>query len=513
MNIKVNAKENVKELKNFWNNIHFHPTDAVEDEWGQRVLENVYKDKVAKYIRLHSMFEDIVTRGEDGKLKYDYTESDVRTDYMVEHGFNLLICFDFMPLCLASDPLHSFSGVRYKDKRFNYSKPNDYKEWQEVCSEYTRHLIERYGEDVVSNWYFHCWNEPDSGYWINSKGNDAMDADGDMDKIEEYIKLYDYFEQGVTSVCDKIKIGGPSCAGSDRFIKMFIEHTINGVHSVTGKKGVRCDFFSIHCYSQGIYSGLPNKTYTSPDNIMQRLNTIYKFMEEFNATDKEIVFDEWGICGGGFIGIDKDPRMIFRENEYYPAFYARLIDLMIRKNQLNISLMMICLSGQHEGFKDFDGYRSFFTINGFKKPIYNAYAMFAKLGDKLLKTDFNAENEFSGIVPTIDGDGNVKILLYHHADVFDSVIPNEKIKLDIEGLEGKYLVNHYRIDKNTSNSFAKWSEFGRPEMPTFPQREKIRAAGELSLYYPSETVEVDGKFSEEVVMTQNSVSLIELIKL
>ena len=34
-------------LKNFWNAIHFHPTDAIEDAWGQRILNRVAEDKVA----------------------------------------------------------------------------------------------------------------------------------------------------------------------------------------------------------------------------------------------------------------------------------------------------------------------------------------------------------------------------------------------------------------------------------------------------------------------------------
>lgn len=510
--MKVNVKTNGgTELNNFWNSVHFHPTDAIEDDWGHEIIENFKKDNIARYIRIHSMFEDIVTRGEDGRLCYDFSESDNRIDYLVEGGFNLLICFDFMPVCMASDPLHNFSGWRYKNKRFNRSAPSDYEEWEEVCAAYTKHLIDRYGEEKVKNWYFHCWNEPDAGYWINTKGNDECDADGDTDKIDEYIKLYDYFARGVSSVCDKIRIGGPSCAGSDRFIRRFMEHTVKGINSKTGKKGVKCDFISIHCYSQGIYSGLPNKTFVSPDNIMQRLHTIHNMMEEIGIGDREVLFDEWGIAGGGFLGVDRDPRMIFRETEYYSAFYARLIDLIIQDSKLNMTFMMICLSGQGHGVTDFCGYRSFFTINGFRKPIYNAFSMYSKLGNKLLEHDF-AKDEYTGIIPTKDDNGNIKILVYRHCDVFDKVIPNDRVSFNIDGLKGKYKVNHYRIDKCTSNSYSKWREFGSPEMPTFEEREAINAAGQLEMYCPPEEVDINGIFNYDVVMQQNSVSLIELIK-
>ena len=48
-NGKVDASKKIRKVENFWNNIHFHPTDAIEDMWGQFVLDNVAKDNVAKY--------------------------------------------------------------------------------------------------------------------------------------------------------------------------------------------------------------------------------------------------------------------------------------------------------------------------------------------------------------------------------------------------------------------------------------------------------------------------------
>ena len=32
--VYVNAEKTVKQAENFWNHIHFHPTDAIEDDWG-----------------------------------------------------------------------------------------------------------------------------------------------------------------------------------------------------------------------------------------------------------------------------------------------------------------------------------------------------------------------------------------------------------------------------------------------------------------------------------------------
>ena len=90
MRFTVDAERPTKKLHNFWNHIHFHPTDAVEDDWGQRILNRVASDSVAKTVRIYAMLEDIVTMSEDGKLQYDFTLNDIRLDYMVQKGFKVL---------------------------------------------------------------------------------------------------------------------------------------------------------------------------------------------------------------------------------------------------------------------------------------------------------------------------------------------------------------------------------------------------------------------------------------
>ena len=61
----VDAQKPVKKVNNFWNHIHFHPTDAIEDVWGQRILDSVAADRAAKMVRIYAMLEDIVYEGEN----------------------------------------------------------------------------------------------------------------------------------------------------------------------------------------------------------------------------------------------------------------------------------------------------------------------------------------------------------------------------------------------------------------------------------------------------------------
>ena len=81
MRINVHLNRPARKQINFWNHIHFHPTDAIEDRWGQRILGRIERDHAAKMIRMHTMFEDMVTRGADGALhevtKFEYFMPDL----------------------------------------------------------------------------------------------------------------------------------------------------------------------------------------------------------------------------------------------------------------------------------------------------------------------------------------------------------------------------------------------------------------------------------------------------
>ena len=93
---RVYADQKDKDLKNFWNHVVFHPTDAIEDDWGQAVLERIYQDKAVRTVRIYTMFEEIVTLDENGQMQYDFTNNDFRLDYLVSKGFDILLSYGFV---------------------------------------------------------------------------------------------------------------------------------------------------------------------------------------------------------------------------------------------------------------------------------------------------------------------------------------------------------------------------------------------------------------------------------
>ncbi len=484
--VDIDLRGKKTKVNNFWNALHFHPTDAIEDDWGKRILETVAKDRAAEFVRIYAMLEDIVSRNDNGDLSYDFTLNDQRIDYLLEKGFKLLICFNFMPDCIAENPKQDTGIPRYKGKRINNSPPYDYRLWEEICFRYTEHLMERYGAERLGEWYFHCWNEPDHEYWVTSKTCFDYESDNDTDKIDEYIKLYDSFVNGVKKVCPYVKTGGPSAAYCDGFIRAFIEHA--------AKDRTKLDFVSIHSYSDIKYSNTDGKM--NPENILKRVLMMQDMLMEYGLNDVEIIMDEWGAAAGGFLSIKKNPEMIFRENEYFPAFYFKLIKL-IADSGVNMPYMLICLSGQHKSVYDFDGYRSFFTKSGFKKPIYNGYCLASRLGNEWLET--GSED----CIATVNKNGNIVIAVYTLENT------EKTITVRIDGIEGNYEIRRTRIDRNNANAYSRWTEMGKPEIDE-TVRNEITKSSELKTV--SDNIRVCGKYMLGVDFDSAGTELIEFIK-
>ena len=509
MNIVINTAEKGTALPNFWNNMHFHPTDAVEDRWGQQILDKIAADRSVQYVRLYTMFEDIVTRDETGKLVFDFSDQDRRLDYMVSKGFKILLCFNFMPVVMGKTPTE-LSGRRYKDKRFCRSNPADYDEWKLLCYTQTKHLIDRYGEEEIASWRFHCWNEPDLGFWIYPKFFFECTREEQEYKMSEYCRLYDYFEAGVHEASPGIQTGGPSCGHYKEFFEYVMKHVSGGRNSVTGAKGTRIDFVSMHCYSsipQDVHD--PYRFKVAPESIVKQYETYRSIMAKYGLGSKPAIIDEWAAAAEGYLGIAEDPRMRFRETEYYAAFYFRMLDLMSRLPQPP-ERMMICLSGQDFNTRDFDGHRTFFTARGWGKPLYNAFVMAARLGQERLTVEGDCSKN-CGVIATRSTDGRIAAVIYNHESDFGREGENhpEPVRLTVRSLPPKFRVERRRIDLLFSNAFTAWSRLGSPAEPTVWERELISRRSELEKCRPDETG--SESWNGETLLLPNSVELLEFI--
>ncbi|MBO5652653.1 MAG: hypothetical protein J6S44_00390 [Clostridia bacterium] len=441
-----------KTQRNFWNACVFHPTDAVEDPWGRRILDRMAEDGAIETVRIYTMFEDILYLDENGQMKYDFRLSDLRLDYMVEKGYDLLLAYGGMPDCIASrtDAKTSVSKnkTRYKGKMWNSTPPRDYALWEELCYEYTRHIVERYGIERVSAWHMQCFNEPDIPAFFLSD----LAPQNWQERLAAYCKLYEAFEKGVRRVSDRIKIGGPALAWNCNFLGGFMDYI--------KEKSLKLDFISVHNYGTDPDHINSCKRPLSVGNNMERQREYARTMREHGFENTPLIVDEWGGASHGFFNKEECPGLMFRENEIFSAYYAKLVhDLTM--SDLKMEKLIICLSGQHEMVEDFSGFRNFFTLNFIRKPIYNAHLLSARLKNDLLMAE--AENEHLSVLATGDK-GGYAVLLCYSDTYFTEALPMRTDHLSLPDRAMGKQVTVWCIDRENTNPYRLYEKMGLPEM-------------------------------------------------
>lgn len=485
----------IKNQKNFWNDCIFHPTDAVEDSWGKRILDRIAKDKSINMVRVYAMFEDIVYYDDEGKVAYDFRLSDLRLDYLVEKGFDILIAYGMIPEILASDKEElsnvSKNKTRYKGKMLYTSKPNSIELWEEICYEYTKHIVERYGEDTVAKWHLHCYNEPDIPPFFMRN----MDVEGEDARVltreKEYFKMYRGFVNGTTRVSDKLHIGGPAIAGKLVFLDAFLKDV--------KKENLRLDYIALHNYAGMGYRQAMERGFCV-DHWLEKHEEYMEVIRNNGFEDTELVYDEWGMAANGFFDVDECPAFIARETEVFSAYYAKLIYKIIERGY-KLAHLMICLSGQHEMKYDFTGFRNFFSLNFFAKPIYNGYILASKLHNGLLEAKYDNDSLF--VTPTKNENDEYAVLISYSSDKFQEDIPEINEEVVFENIPENQNVTIYCIDKENTNPYRLYERMG---LDRNLSEENIRILREEGNIKPFKTLTSKDKIN--LKLTPNSVYLI-----
>ena len=223
-------------------------------------------------------------------------------------------------------------------------------------------------------------------------------------------------------------------------------------------------------------------------------------IEECDCADKEIIVDEWGMAGQGFYNIEECPYFISRENEVFSAYYVKLIATIIKEGW-NISKLMICLSGQHEMVKDFSGFRNFFTLNFFAKPIYNAHVLASKLHNLLVEA--NCENDNIFVIPTKNVKGEYAVLLTYSYPDFEEDIPEIEEEISFcESLSGQH-ATIYLIDKEHTNPYRLYEKMNLTPEVSSEDIGILREEGKLK---PVAELKADEKIT--LKLSSNSIYLI-----
>ncbi len=493
--ICVYSQKKIGRIHNFWNNIHFHPTDAIEDQWGQRILDEISLSRAAEMVRMYTMLEDIVTEDCEGVLHYDFTLNDLRLDYMLSRGFRIFLSYNFIPVCIASEPEEtnnvSKNSTRYKGKMINTSKPKDYAKWKEICRKYTEHIVERYGLEEVSKWRLQCFNEPDIPVFFMKHGTLE-------EREKEYLKLYKAFAEGVSQVSPLLNIGGPALAYNLDFLEFFLQAVQN--------EKLKMDFVCFHNYPtnpDGLNRG------TNPldvEHSVQRHLERQRMIEKYCPENIEIYVDEWGAASNGYHNMEECPAFIYRETSAFAAYYGKMVTKFLDQG-LKVDGMMICLSGQHEMKQNFTGFRNFFTLDFVPKPIYQAYVMLRRLAE--IRVEATTDQRNASVLACRAASGKHTILISYAARHFDQALPELHDIIRIEGVRNVHTAKLTIVDEHHCNPYGLYCEKSMQEPLNDLQ---IAMLQEEAMLKPEviPVREEDGVAEIPISLTNNALALIEI---
>jgi xylan 1,4-beta-xylosidase len=409
-----------------------------------RDLRDVKAATDFRYVRFHAIFHDEVgVYGEDsnGAPIYNFSYVDQIYDGLLQNGVRPFVELSFMPRKLAAQPIqHPFWYAPI------VSPPGSYEKWGKLISHFAQHLIERYGIDEVSQWYFEVWNEPNIDFWA-----------GDP-KEQTYDHLYDVTAQSLKAVNSRLRVGGPATAQAawvDRFIRHCVENH------------VPVDFVSTHVYGNDSAKDVfgTNETIPRTQMVCRAVRKVHEQVKASALPSLPLIWSE------------------------YNASYKTEPDVT---DSVFMGPYLADTIRQCDGLVDILSYWTFsdvFEEQGVvKQPFYGGYGLIAK--DGLPKPSFNAfkllhhlgverlANDSQSALVTRRSNGALVMA------VWNLFLPEEKgnaktvtIKFVQKSARRRALI--YHLDSANGSLLLAYEAMGRPIYPTQKQIMELRRASEL----------------------------------
>ncbi len=397
-----------------------------------------------EYIRFHAIFHDEVglyDEDANGKPIYNFSYVDQIYDGVLANKVRPLVELSFMPKKLTSDPnaLHAFW---YKQ---NVAPPKDWDKWGQLIEAFTRHLVERYGIEEVSQWYFEVWNEPNLDFWVGNP------------KDETYYQLYDQAALAVKRVSPRLRVGGPSTAQA-AWADRFLAHCKD--------KSVPVDFVSSHVYGNDKAEDVFG-THEQISRNKMVCRSVKKVHEQIAASaypKMPLIWTEYNAA------YDNETQVT--DSAYMGPFLANTIrecdglaDIM--------SYWTLSDVFEEQGVVKTPFYGGFGLLaeRDIPKPAFNDFALLHRLGDTRLNVSSDS------LLVTRRKDGSLAIAAWN-LFLPEEAGPAKSVTLRFRGMAtGTAKVTI--VDKEHGSPLPEFEKQGRPASPTVAQIEALRKAAAL----------------------------------
>jgi xylan 1,4-beta-xylosidase len=395
------------------------------------------------YVRFHAVFHDefgIYDEDSQGTPIYNFSYLDQSYDGLLANGVRPFVELSFMPKKLASkEILHAFWY------RQNVAPPKDYAKWDDLITQFAKHLIERYGIDEVSHWYFEVWNEPNIDFW----GGDPKQA--------TYWELYDHTARALKAVNLRLRVGGPSTAQA-AWADDFIRHC--------SENHVPVDFVSSHVYGNDKAEDVFATHEDIPRNRMV-CRAVKKVHEQIRSSAMPTLPLIWSEFNASYMN---EPAVT--DTAYMGPWLADTI----RQCDGLVEVMSYWTFSdvfEEQGVVKTPFYGGFGLIaaGGIPKPAFNAFRVLHELGDQRIELD--SENALL----TRKKDGSLVLAVWNYAPP-EQEGASKSVTLRFKGVHGTEALVAL-IDRQHGDIHSVYEKMGSPRYPTQAQIRDLRKAAEL----------------------------------
>jgi xylan 1,4-beta-xylosidase len=395
------------------------------------------------HVRFHGILNDevgVYSEGPAGEAVYNFSYVDQIYDGLLAQGVRPIVELSFMPATLAASQIRQSFWYRPV-----VAPPKDYARWGALITALAAHLVERYGIDEVSRWYFEVWNEPNLEFWAGEP------------KQPTYWMLYEHTARALKAVNVRLRVGGPATAQA-AWIADFIRHCSGN--------GIPVDFISTHVYGDDSARDVFGSDQPVPREQMvgraaakahaeiraSDLPALPLILTEFNAT----FLTRTEITDAPFMGA-------------WLAETIRQCDGLVQ----DMSYWVFSDVFEEQGVvqRPFYGGYGLLAAGNIPKPAFNAFALLHQLGEERFT------NDPPGSLVTRRSNGDVVIAIWNCTEIGAAGV-SRKIRLQLRNVRA-HSATLQVVDRTHANVLVPYTQMGSPPYPTRAQLAQLREAAAL----------------------------------
>ena len=395
------------------------------------------------YVRFHAILHDevgVYNEDEHGNPVYNFAYVDQIYDGLLKNGVRPVVEISFMPKKLAFNPdaLHPFW---YKQ---NVSPPKSWEAWDGLMKHFAQHLVDRYGIDEVSQWYFEVWNEPNIDFWNG------------IPRQQSYFELYEHTAQDLKGVSPRLRVGGPATAAAswvDDFLKFAADNH------------VPVDFVSSHGYADDTVENLFGTKEDIPmdDRVCRAIGKVRKQIQASAMPDLPLFWTEWNVQGN--------------DQSRDTSFVGTGLANTIRECDGLVNMMSFWTFSDvfEEGGpipEPFEGQFGLRAKGGINKPSFYGFGLLHELGEQRIASSA------SNVLVTKRKDGALVVAVWNLVDP-GTTGSTKTIQLAFRGVAANAKVSISRVDDEHGNTLAAYKALGSPLDPTEAQVKEMNRKTDL----------------------------------